>query len=188
MLPMTGNILRIGCCAFAVLLLGAVGTQPTIAAHRHGHHGHHAKGSRHSAGQNGTQPARAHHVLAARPANHDLRNAIGMRITAAKDGQGGSGWPSGRVPRVPEADRTALGIGRNGPGGIAKPGDNSARSNVGQFKPIHPNAYPGVVPIALNRGMLGGAQFVRPGFAPSRLGGPAHALVRIDGTTVQPKH
>jgi len=185
---MTGNLLRIGCCAFAVLLLGAVATQPTIAAHRHGRHGRHAEGSSHSAGQNGTRPARAHHVLAARPANHDRRNAIGMRITAAKDGQGGSGWPSGRMPRLPQADRTALGIGRNGPGSIAKPDDNSAQSNVGRFKPIDPNAHPGVVPIALNRGMLGGAQFVRPGFAPSRLGGPANALVRIGGTTVQPKH
>jgi len=265
---MAGNILRIGCCAFAATLLVAVATQPTSAAHRHSHH---TKGASHSAGQNGARPAsvdeqggkpqdksglaesasgvkresikgspppegqttndfksnhigapdvnpvdshitppshqanhkldklrrpntrsaaaprtvRAHHVVAARAANHDLRNAIGMRVTPAK---GGSGWPSGSVPRVPEADRTALGVGRNGPGGIAKPDDNSARSNVGRFKPIRPNANPGVVPIALNRGMLGGAQFVRPGFAPSRLGGPANALIGIAGTTVQPKH
>jgi hypothetical protein len=50
------------------------------------------------------------------------------------------------------------------------------------------NANPIVRPGALNHGTINGTNLARPGFGPSRVGGPAKQVTGINGTTIRPKH
>jgi hypothetical protein len=51
-----------------------------------------------------------------------------------------------------------------------------------------PNTSPIVSPTASGRGTINGTGLIRPGHAPSGVGGPAKATAGISGTTIRPKH
>jgi hypothetical protein len=45
-----------------------------------------------------------------------------------------------------------------------------------------------VGPVVVNRSAINGTELIRPGSAPSGIGGPAKTVASINGTTIRPPH
>lgn len=114
----------------------------------------------------------------------NARNAIGQPILhqQAIGGQsGGHVGPPALVPVPVQSPAATLGAAENKPASLA----NAGAGGPGNLRP---NPGPMVTATAASRGRIDGAGLIRPGIAPSGLGGPAKAVARINGTTFRPKH
>jgi len=70
---------------------------------------------------------------------------------------------------------------------LAKPAGGPARAiggPIGGLQNVRPTANAGIA----GRGRIDGVHLIRPALAPAPLGGPARAVVGINGTALRPKH
>jgi len=129
----------------------------------------------------------ARRKTAPRGISHVARNAIGVSVVRHPDlrRRDGDIYGAASVAAV-----TAAGVDRNMPNGLAKADDNvgtSAGTSVGKSV-VQPNTVPTVKTAALNRGMINATRPLRPGFAPSVIGGPTRTVPGISGTMIRPKY
>jgi hypothetical protein len=123
----------------------------------------------------------AHRLPAAGTVNTGARNAIGLPVTRHESIQERSGESHG-VPVQSAAHEN--------PGLAASGADNLAKTDGGLERPAIVRRVPSSIvsaPVA-QRGTINGTGLVRPGSAPSGLGGPAKVIVGINATTIRPKH
>jgi hypothetical protein len=112
---------------------------------------------------------RPHGSSAPTPSGGVVRNAIGMPVARHKDLKRRDG-------ERPGAQLPAAAAGVNPSVGVDRPHIQK------------PNTGPIVSPAASGRGTINGTGLIRPGHAPSGVGGPAKATAGISGTTIRPKH
>lgn len=117
--------------------------------------------------------SQSHHTAV--PSAPVARDAIGLPVVRhdVTVGKGGESVPS------PPAAGGATGKTAS----FTKPGSQSERPGVGAQHP-GPIANGGTA----NQGRIAGANLIRPGLAPTGLGGPAKAVAGINGTTIRSKH
>lgn len=109
------------------------------------------------------------HRLLAPPAGGVARNAIGVTLPPHEVGH--------VTPMVVHGPAAApgLGIGANGPN--AKPSHG-----------FHPVLAPGVIAAPVNRATIAGTGMTKPGSSASGIGGPAKAVVGINGSKIKPRY
>ncbi|MGD0026471.1 MAG: hypothetical protein ABSC37_17925 [Xanthobacteraceae bacterium] len=108
--------------------------------------------------------------------NFVARNAIGLSVARHEVIQGPNGE---RFNFRPPAQSPAAAA--SGTGSFA-----AANRGLGGTRIVGQNSSPTVT--ALSRGRIDGALLIRPGLAPSGVGGPAKVVAGINGTTFRPKH
>jgi hypothetical protein len=106
-----------------------------------------------------------HRLSAPDPSGGVARNAIGMPVAPHEDPKRRDGEPSGLRPAAP------------------LPAAAAGRPPI-----LKPNAGSIVSPSASSRGAINGTSVIRPGHAPSGVGGPAKTVAGINGTTIRPRH
>ncbi len=168
--------LKIGSCVLAVVLLGAAMIEASVAEETR-------------SGKTSVKPM-AHGHLHARPilapaaSERVMRNAIGVAIVVQHEGVERHDGERHDFPSAVQSPAArAIGVAGSGTGGLAKAGADFGRQRI-----VHPNAGPTVTATALNRATIGGTGVIRPHSGPSTLGGPAKAVVGINGTAIRPKH
>ena len=108
------------------------------------------------------------------------RDAIGLPVVH-DDGMAHGGGREHDLPGLIHNPTTpTTGFGANASGGLARTGST----------PWRPSSNANLIarPSALNRGMINGTNFARPGIGSSSIGGPAKPVAGISGTTIRLKH
>jgi hypothetical protein len=103
-----------------------------------------------------------------------VRNAVGVVISRREGIEQHSG------------ERSSI-IVRNAASGALGAMDGSAKPQ-GSIRRPTTNANLIVRPVVVNRGAINGTSLIRPGSAPSGIGGPAKTAAGLNGTTIRPPH
>jgi hypothetical protein len=116
--------------------------------------------------------------------NHSTRNAIGMPVIRHLGGE------NNHAVSIPAA--AVAGVDRSVAHSLVKFDGGAERGTTERPNMVSPgierqNTSAPANPTAANRGMIDGTKLVRPGFAPSAIGGPAKTVASINGTTIRPK-
>lgn len=180
---------RIGLCLLAVALLDA--SVPRTGFADEAGSGTHStsvqpNGVRHDAGElKAKDRSWAHrnfpprHPPAVEP-SAVVRNAIGVKVAPHEDSVRGQ-VVAGRLLQNAAVGSPVVGASVRG-------GSATTASGSGAQGFAHPAPAPGLVAAPVHRGMIAGTGMTRPSASSSGLGGPAKALVGINGSTIRPKH
>jgi hypothetical protein len=107
-----------------------------------------------------------------------VRNAIGVSVVRRE----------GLEQHIGEHVSSIAHGAASGAMGVAGTATSRFAKAEGPIERPTPNANLFVKPAALNRGAINGTSLIRPGSAPSGIGGPAKAIAGINGTAIRPKH
>jgi len=107
-----------------------------------------------------------------------VRNAVGVVIPRREGIEQHNGERSSIIVR--NAASGASGYVGGATDRIVKPQGSIGRPTT--------NANLIVKPVVVNRGAINGTNLIRPGSAPSGIGGPAKTVAGINGTTIRPPH
>jgi hypothetical protein len=191
--------LKIGRSIVALLLFGAPATQPSFAENATS--GARSKAEQAAGAKEWRSPGGMHGLKGSGPKSGGVKapagqgaptvakdvNATGLR--ARENARNAIGQPVvhqpavGGSPSMVQRPAVTLGVTGNKPGSLA-----NANAGVGGPGYLRSNASRTVPAAAVSRGRIDGAALIRPGVAPSGLGGPAKAVAGINGTAIRPKH
>jgi hypothetical protein len=156
--------------------LEPIDTRITVQPRLHGAEPGTVRQAKSKIGPVGSRHPYTPHAFTPGKAAHITRNAIGLQIAPR------SVAPTHNAGLVRSPTDAAPGFAPNGNDGVAK-----SNSSLDHFAVPHPN--PVVIGTGASRPAINGNGFVRRGFVPATLGGPAkNVVIGIDGSTIRPKH